>query len=115
VTGPIGFRKAINPFYNSIKERYHKMNKIFVSSFLQAEALRERAYKEIDMYRAQRSLIKRRITVIDDYLSVLKLPTYYRPLRLMKLNIRRQNMILTYLIYVQVLRSGFSRKNMDTS
>jgi rhamnosyltransferase len=109
VTGPVGFRRAINPMGGSLLERLKKMNRIFIASLQQANALRERINSrltDLPEVRNMDALAK----VIDEYLTMRQLPFYRRPIQLMKANIRRQTLLLTILLYIQTFNNSLLKK-----
>jgi len=109
VTGPVGFWRAVSPMKDFSPERLRKMNRIFVASLRQAEALRERVGHHSNTL-PQRRQLEQKVKVLDDYLAILQLPVYRRPMQLMRKKIRRQNLLLTLLLYIQVLSDNLIRE-----
>lgn len=102
VTEPVGFWPAIFSLKKITPKRLSKMNRIFVASLVQANALRER----IGLYSnkvPQRHQLENKAKALNDYLEILQLPAYRRPVHLIKTKIRRQLPILSLFLYGQAL------------
>lgn len=105
VTGPVGYWNAVNPLIFPLSKRLKKMNRIFIASFQQAIALREKINSKVSDFSEVRN-VGAIGTIIDEYLAIRQLPIYRRPIQLMKTKIKRQTMLLTILLYLQVVNDG---------
>lgn len=101
VTCPVGFRRACT-MMDLFPERLRKMNRIFVASLRQADALRKRA-AQLSTAFPRRQPLEQKVRAIDDYLAILQLPAHRRPAHLFKTKIRRQTPLLTILLLLQAL------------
>lgn len=104
VTSPIGFRRAVNPLKKQLLKRYKKMNSIFVTSFLQAIALKEIVSQKMGSIPDRKGRTDECFEIINEYLNLLKLKNCLRFIQLFRLKYRRQNAILTVLLYYQFLK-----------
>ena len=108
VTCPVGFRRACT-MKDLFPERLRKMNRIFVASLRQADALRERVARLSNTFSRMHPL-EHKVKAIDDYLAILQLPAYRRPAHLLKTKIRRQMPLLTILLLIQALSDDLLKK-----